>query len=148
MARVEEFVAVGAPRERVLSLITDLGRRHQFLPPGWRVIRPPAGRSAGVGASLEVEWRIGPAATPQVIQILEVTETSVLEGPPAGDNYLTNWELSQHGSATLVVTSMQFSYGDIISEWFVRRRLRKALKEMLTRLKTLAEREGEVRPTK
>jgi len=88
---------------------------------------------------MEVEWRLGPRPTTQVIEIYEVTENQVIEGPPPRENYITTWTIGEDKRATLVGIHMRFSYGDWISEWFVKRRLRRALRQMLDRLKMVAE---------
>lgn len=141
MARVEEFIAVAATKERVLRLLQDLGRRQEILPEGWRIHRMVSAEASGVGAAAEMEWHVGPAPSLQVIQILQVGGDQQIEGPPPGDNYLTTWTVSQHERASLVGAAMEFSYGDLISELFVRRRLRRSMREMLAKLKHVVEAE-------
>jgi hypothetical protein len=139
VARVEEYVAIGAPAERVLGIIGDLDKRQRILPNEWRVLRRLTEKAEGVGASIEMEWRVGPAPTLQVLQILELTGSRQVEGPPPADNYLTTWTVETYGAATWTGVMIDFSYGDVIGEFFVKRRLRKACREMLQRLKEAAE---------
>lgn len=175
MAEVVEWVAVAARPETLLGLIRDYSQRHRFLPEGWRYLRPLSEATAGAGAQIEIEARIGPAATTHVLQLLREGEDFVDEGPPGGENYLTQWtvqargedyfEVGRHPQApaegrieslsdteapaatirelwrpmTIVQVEMQFSYGGLVGEFFARKRLRRALREMLQNLRSIAE---------
>ena len=139
MAEVVEWVAVAARPETVLGLIRDYSQRERFLPDGWRYLRSLSATSAGVGAQMEIEARIGPGVTTQVVQLLSEGEDFVDEGPPGGENYYTQWTVQARGEDAIVQVEMQFSYGGFIGDFFARRRLRDALRDMLRRLKSLAE---------
>lgn len=175
MVEVVEWLAVAARPETLLGLIRDYSQRHRFLPEGWRYLRPLSEATAGVGAQIEIEARIGPAATTHVLQLLSEGEDFVDEGPPGGENYLTQWTVQARGEddsevgglahapaegpfesfsdaetpadtirevwrpTTIVQVEMQFSYGGFVGEFFARKRLRRALRGMLQRLKTIAE---------
>lgn len=123
----------------VFDLIRDQAQRHRFTPEGWRVLRTLTERTDEAGSNMEVEWQLGPRLTTQVIEIYEVTENQVIEGPPPRENYITTWTVGEDKRATLVGIHMRFSYGDWISEWVVKRRLRRALRQQLARLKMVAE---------
>jgi uncharacterized protein YndB with AHSA1/START domain len=142
VAKVEEFVAINAPRDRVFDLIRDRAQRHRFMPEGWRVLQTLSSPTDEIGASMEIEWQVGPGLTVQVVQLLDVSEHNIIEGPPPGDNYMTTWTVAEHQGATWVGIKTEFSYGDIISEWFVKRRLGKAYRRMLQRLKQVSEEEA------
>ena len=139
MAEVVEWVAVAARPEVLLALIRDQSQRHRFLPDGWRVLRVPEQEHGVVGSSLEVEARFGPGTTPRVVQILEAGEDFLTEGPPAGDNFLTTWLVQARGEDTIVQTEVLFKYGGFIGEWLTRKPLRRDLRQMLQRLKAVAE---------
>jgi hypothetical protein len=138
LAAVVEWVAVAAEPQAVLALIGDYSQRVRFLAEGWRYLRA-IGEERGVGAQMELEMRIGPAPTTHVVQLLSQGDDFIDEGPPAGENYLTTWTAQARGEDTIVQVEMRFAYGGLIGEFFVRRRLRRALREMLQRLKALAE---------
>ncbi len=142
MAVVQEFVAIDAPREAVFRLIRDRAQRARFLPDGWRVIRLIGGRADAVGSAMEIEAQFGPGMTSHVIETYEITEDQLFEGPPPRDNYITTWTVGADERATLVGLHTRFSYGDIFGEFFVRRRLRRAYRQQLQRLKAVAEAEA------
>ncbi len=143
MAQVLVSQAIDAPPERVFGIVRDLGRRDRILPEGWRVLRPLTERLDGIGSSIEIESRVGPAAVAQMVQIQEIREDEaqlqLVESPPTADNYITTWTVRPQGEGCLVFLHSDFSYGDTISEFFARRRLRKAYGQMLRRLKAEAE---------
>ncbi len=152
MAVVRLEADIDAPRDVVYALVGDLARRRDFLPDGWRFLRALSDRTEEVGAAIEVEARIGPGATTQVIQVLEREPGRIVEGPPGGENYLTTWlflapAAGDGGEHTTLGFQYEFSYGDWwdlskLGEWFVRRRLTASFLQMLVRLKALAEREA------
>jgi len=139
MAEVVEWVAVASRPESLLALIRDQSHRHRFLPDGWRVLRMPDQGHGVVGSSMEIEARFGPSTTPRVVQILELGADFVTEGPPGGDNFLTTWIVQAKGEDTIVQVEVLFKYGGIIGEWLTRKPLRRDLKQMLERLKAVAE---------
>ena len=132
-------MAVAGRPETLLALIRDYSQRQRFLPEGWRFLRSLSEQTSGVGAQIEIETRIGPAATTQVLQLLREGDDFIDEGPPGGENYLTTWTVQARGEDTIVQVEMQFRYGGLVGEFFVRKRLRRALREMLQRLKAVAE---------
>jgi hypothetical protein len=138
LAAVVEWAAVAARPETLLALIRDYPQRPRFLPDGWRCLRF-FGETKGVGAQMEIELRIGPGATTHVVQLLSEGDDFIDEGPPGGENYLTTWTVQARGEDSIVQVEMRFSYGGPVGEFFVRRRLRSALRQMLQRLKALAE---------
>jgi hypothetical protein len=139
LAYVVEWLAVAAAPQAALALIRDRSQRARFLPDGWRLLRSLNEQPEAVGSSMEIEARIGPMPTTHVVQLLELGDDYVLEGPPAGENYLTTWTVQARGEDAIVQAEMEFSYGGLIGEYFVRRRLRKALRQMLQRLKAIVE---------
>jgi hypothetical protein len=139
VAEVVEWVAVAASPERLLSLIRDQSQRERFMPQGWRVLRRLSEQTDDVGARMEIEARIGPAATTHVVQLLELGDDYVTEGPPGGENYMTTWIVQARGEDTIVQVEFIFSYGGLVGEFFARRKMRAALKQQLQRLKALAE---------
>jgi hypothetical protein len=138
LAAVVEWVAVAAEPAALLGLIADYSQRRRFLPEGWRYLRG-IGEQPGVGAQMELEMRIGPAATTHVVQLLSEGDDFIDEGPPGGENYLTTWTVQARGEDTVVQVEMRFAYGGLIGEYFVRRQLRRALRQMLRRLKAVVE---------
>jgi hypothetical protein len=139
LAEVVEWVTVAARPETLLDIIRDYSQRHRFLPEGWRYLRPLSETIAGVGAQMEIETKIGPAPTTQVVQLHREGDDFIDEGPPAGENYWTQWTVQSQGEDTIVQVEMRFTYGGLIGEFFARRRLRRALRDMLRRLKATAE---------
>lgn len=139
MAEVVEWVAVAARPEALLGLIRDYSQRHRFLPAGWRYLRSLSETTAGAGAQIEIEARIGPAATTHVVQLHSEGEDFIDEGPPGGENYLTQWTVQAKGEDAIVQVEMRLEYGGTVGEFFARRRLRRALRSMLGRLKAIAE---------
>ena len=139
MAEVVEWVAVAARPDVLLLLIRDQRQRHHFLPDGWRVLRLIGEEHGVIGSAIEMEARLGPGRTPYVLQILEMGDDFVTEGPPAGDNFLTTWIVQAQGEDTIVQAEVLFKYGGIVGEFFTRRSLRRDLKQMLQRLKAVAE---------
>ena len=139
MAEVVEWVAVAARSEALLSLIRDQSQRHRFLPDGWRVLGVPEEEHGVVGSTMEVEARFGPGTTPRVVQILEMGDDFLTEGPPGGDNFLTTWIVQARGEDTIVQAEILFKYGGFVGEWLTRKPLRRDLKQMLSRLKAVAE---------
>ena len=139
MAEVVEWVTVAARPDTLLSLIRDQSQRHRFLPDGWRVLRLLGERHAGIGSQMEIEARFGPGLTPRVVQILETGDDFVTEGPPGGDNFLTTWIVQAKGEDTIVQAEVLFKYGGMIGEGLARKPLRRDLKQMLQRLKVVAE---------
>jgi len=132
-------VAVASTPETLLGLIRDYSQRHRFLPEGWRYLRPLSAVTSGVGAQIEIKARIGPIATTQVLQLHNEGDDFIDEGPPGGENYLTQWTVQAKGEDAIVQVEMQFMYGGLMGEFFARRRIRRALREMLQRLKAIAE---------
>jgi hypothetical protein len=122
----------------LLTLIGDYAQRQRFLPDGWRVLSRYGERS-GVGAQMEIEARIGPGATTHLVQLLSQGDDFIDEGPPGGENYLTTWTVQARGEDAIVQVEMRYRYGGLVGEFFVRKRLRRALRQMLQRLKALAE---------
>jgi hypothetical protein len=122
----------------LLTLIGDYAQRQRFLPDGWRVLSWYGERS-GVGAQMEIEARIGPGATTHLVQLLSQGDDFIDEGPPGGENYLTTWTVQARGEDAIVQVEMRYRYGGLVGEFFVRKRLRRALRQMLQRLKALAE---------
>ena len=139
MAEVVEWVAVAARPDVLLSLIRDQSQRHRFLPEGWRVLRLPDEERGVIGSSMEMEARFGPATTPRVVQILEMGDDFVTEGPPGGDNFLTTWIVQARGEDTIVQAEVLFKYGGFIGEFLARKGLRRDLRQMLQRLKAVGE---------
>jgi hypothetical protein len=139
VAEVVEWAAVAARPETLLGVIRDYSQRHRFLPKGWRYLRPLSETTAGAGAQMEIEAKIGPAATTHVVQLHREGDDFIDEGPPAGENYWTQWTVQSQGEDTIVQVEMRFTYGGLIGEFFARRRLRRALRDMLRRLKATAE---------
>ena len=132
-------MAVAGRPETLLALIRDYSQRQRFLPDGWRHLRSLSEQTAGVGAQMEIEARIGPAATTHVVQLLSEGDDFIDEGPPGGENYLTTWTVQSRGEDAIVQVEMRFRYGGLVGEFFVRKRLRRALRQMLQRLKAAAE---------
>ena len=139
MAEVVEWVAVAASPETLLALVRDQSQRHRFMADGWRVLRRLSQEPDAVGARMEIEAQIGPATTTHVVQLLEMGEDYVTEGPPGGENYMTTWIVQARGEDTIVQVEFIFSYGGLVGEFFARRKVRAALKQQLQRLKALAE---------
>jgi hypothetical protein len=139
LAYIVEWLAVAAAPEAVLDLIRDRSQRGRFLPDGWRLLRSLSEQPEAIGSSMEIEARIGPLPTTHVVQLLEFGDDYVLEGPPAGENYLTTWTVQARGEDAIVQAEMKFSYGGLVGEYFARRRLRNALQQMLQRLKAIVE---------
>ena len=139
MAKVESFIDIATPREVVFDLVRDQAWRPRFLPDGWHFIGQLADQTEGAGSRMEIEWRLGPGRTQQVIETLSVSENQVVEGPPTADNFVTTWDVVEDAQGTVVRLAMEFSYGGFIGEFLVRRQLRRAMRQMLQRLKQLAE---------
>jgi carbon monoxide dehydrogenase subunit G len=139
LAEVVEWVAVAARPEAVLALLRDYSQRHRFLPEGWRYLRALSETVCGVDAQMEIEAKIGPATTTHVVRLLREGDDFINEGPPGGENYLTQWTVQSRDEDTIVQAEMRFEYGGPVGEFFARRRLRRALREMLRRLKAVAE---------
>ena len=141
MPTVEAYVAIEAPRALVERLVLDQAQRARFLPDGWRFLETLTPETDRVGSQMVIEWRLGPAPLRQVIELLEVAPgdvTRIVEGPPGGDNYVTTWRISSDAAATLVGVTMVFDYGDFLGNFLVRRRLQRALNQMLVRLHAAA----------
>ncbi len=141
MISVRAYIAIAAPRPLVERLVIDRAARVRFLPDGWRFIELLTAETTRVGSQMEIEWRLGPAPLRQVIELLEVESgdvTQVIEGPPGGGNYLTTWRIGADATATLISVTLDFDYGDFVGNFLVRRRLQKALSQMLQRLEIAA----------
>jgi Polyketide cyclase / dehydrase and lipid transport len=130
---------VASTPQTLLSLIRDYSQRHRFLPDGWRYLRPLSETTSGVGAQIEFEAKIGPATATHVLQLLSEGDDFIDEGPPAGENYFTQWTVQARGEDSIVQIEMRFSYGGFVGEFLARKRLRRALRQMLQRLKAIAE---------
>lgn len=139
MSEVVEWVRVAASPDALLQLIRDQSQRHRFMPDGWRVLRLLGEPNDAIGARMEVEARLGPGTTPRVVQILEMGDDFVTEGPPGGDNFLTTWLVQPSAEDSIVQVEVLFKYGGIVGEFLVRKGLRRDLKQQLQRLKTVAE---------
>ena len=144
MATARESIAIEAPKGAVFALIRDQAQRRRFLPDGWRVLRTLTEQTDVVGSRMEVEARLGPGPTLQVVEVLEMTEDQIVEGPPTRDNFITTWTLGESEGSTVVELETKFSYGEwfefaLFGEWLVKRRLRRAHRQMLQRLKAVAE---------
>ena len=136
---MQEIVAVEASRDEIWSLIRDQAQRPRFLPDGWRFHGTLTERTDAVGSRMEIEAWLGPAPLHQVIELLEIGEDWIVEGPPTADNYVSTWTVAERGEVTLVQLETSFDYGGFIGEFFVKRRLRRAVREQLQRLKAVAE---------
>ena len=139
MAEVVEWVAIASTPETLLGLIRDHRQRHRFLPGGWRFLRQLTPETTGIGAAMEIEASIGPGLSTHVVQVLEAGDDFVTEGPPGGDNLMTTWIVQPKGEDTIVQVEVLFHYGGLIGEYFARRKLRRALKDQLRKLKAIAE---------
>ena len=139
MAEVVEWIAVASTPETLLGLIRDQGQRHRFLPEGWRFLRQLTPQTTGIGAAMEIEASIGPGLSTHVVQVLQAGDDFVTEGPPGGDNFMTTWIVQAKGEDTIVQVEVLFTYGGLIGEYFARRKLRRALKDQLRKLKAIAE---------
>lgn len=139
MAEVVEWIAIAASPPALLDLIRDQRQRHRFLPEGWQVLRVLDDRSGAIGSRMEMRARYGPGLMPRVVQILEMGDDFMTEGPPGGDNFLTTWIVQARGEDTIVQVEVIFRYGGIVGEYFVRKRLRVDLQQLLQRLKATAE---------
>lgn len=123
----------------------DQAQRERFLPDGWRFQRFITETHDELGATMALEASVGPAPTVEIMQLQLVREdeppgqSQLVESPPTADNYITTWTVRDRDGASLVILHTEFSYGDMVAEFFVRRRLRKAYSQMLRRLKTVAE---------
>jgi uncharacterized protein YndB with AHSA1/START domain len=150
LAQVQEAITIAAPRARVFALVRDQAQRHRFLPDGWRVVGLLTEQHDRPGATMSLEAAVGPAPLAQTLQLQVVWaespdragQSQLVESPPAADNYVTTWTVRDHDGGSLVVLHTDFSYGGMVGEFFVRRRLRRAYRQMLSRLKALAESEG------
>jgi hypothetical protein len=91
---------------------------------------------------MEIETRIGPGATPRVIETIEIGEDYLIESTPAGDNYVTTWVVAPDGDGALVEAELRFEYGGALIELLVARQVRRALRQQLQRLKAVAEASG------
>jgi Polyketide cyclase / dehydrase and lipid transport len=138
LAEVVEWVTVASTPQALLGLIRDYSQRHRFLPDGWRGLRMLSEATSGVGAQIEIEAKIGPAATTHVVELLSEGDDFIDEGPPGGENYLTTWTVQARGEDAIVQVEMRFSYGGFVGEFFARKRLRRSLRQMLQRLKAIA----------
>ncbi len=145
MAQLQEAITIDAPPAGVFALVRDQSQRERFLPDGWRFQRCLTEVHDEPGATMALEATIGPAPTLEVVQLqyLRLDEppgqSQLVESPPAADNYITTWTVRARNGGSLVILHTEFSYGDMLAEFFVRRRLRKAYAQMLRRLKTVAE---------
>ena len=139
MAEVVEWIAVASTPETLLGLIRDQRQRHRFLPEGWRFLRQLTPQTTGIGAAMEIEASIGPGLSTHVVQVLQAGDDFVTEGPPGGDNFMTTWIVQAKGEDTIVQVEVLFTYGGLIGEYFARRKLRRALKDQLRKLKAIAE---------
>ena len=52
---------------------------------------------------------------------------------------MTTWIVQAKGEDTIVQVEVLFHYGGLIGEYFARRKLRRALKDQLQKLKAIAE---------
>src|SRR5687768_10261690 len=109
MAIVEDSIVVSAPRDVVWGILRDQEWRPRFLPDGWQYHGPLTGETDHAGARMEIEWRLGPGRTRQVIETLSLDEDEIVEGPPTGDNFITTWKVVERQGATLVNLRMEFS---------------------------------------
>ena len=139
MAEVVEWIAIASTPETLLGLIRDQRQRHRFLPEGWRFLRQLTPQTTGIGAAMEIEASIGPGKSTHVVQVLEAGDDFVTEGPPGGDNFMTTWIVQAKGEDTIVQVEVLFTYGGLIGEYFARKKLRRALKDQLRKLKAIAE---------
>jgi hypothetical protein len=138
---VEAYVAIEAPRVLVERLVLDQAQRARFLPDGWSFVDALTDETDRIGSQMVIEWRLGPAPLRQVIELLELEAgdvTRIVEGPPGGDNYVTTWRIGSDGPETLVSATFDFDYGDLLGNLLVRRRMRKALTQMLVHLGKVA----------
>ena len=139
MASVSRLIPVFASKEALLALIRDQAQRRRFLPDGWTFHRTLTDGTDQVGSQMEIDAWIGPGPVRQLVQVLAIDENHVVEGPPTADNYVTTWTVAPEGERTWVQLEMRFQYNDLMGEFFVKRRLRKAFRQALERLKALAE---------
>jgi len=139
LAEVVEWVAIASTPEILLGLIRDHRQRHRFLPEGWRFLRQLTPETRGIGAAMEIEASIGPGTSTHVVQVLQAGDDFVTEGPPGGDNLMTTWIVQAKGEDTIVQVEVLFHYGGLVGEYFARRKLRRALKDQLRKLKAIAE---------
>jgi ribosome-associated toxin RatA of RatAB toxin-antitoxin module len=145
LAQVLESIAIDASRCVVFGLVRDQARRHQFLPAGWRILALVTDLHDDVGATMDLELVVGPRPVTLLMQTQESREhdtdvqSQLVEAPPAADNYITTWTVRDHSGGSQVFLHVDFSYGGAIGEFFASRRLRRACREMLQRLKVLAE---------
>lgn len=153
MAEVLTSVPVNAPADAVFRLILDQRQRARFLPDGWSVRRLVTSVNDGVGATMEIDARIGPGLTPMLVQVQEVRDRTpeapmqiqLVEAPPAADNYITTWTVQDEIEVAVVYLHIDFSYGGFLGEIFAKRSLVRACVQMLERLKALAESEARER---
>jgi len=139
VARLGLAIDVAATAEHVLSLISDYHVRERFLPDGWRFLSVLTENGSSAGSQIEIEAQIGPAPLRYVFELLSIEEGQVVEGAQEGANYVTTWTVLPQGDGCAVECLMQYEYGGFIGEFFAGRRLSRALRQMLERLKQVAE---------
>jgi uncharacterized protein YndB with AHSA1/START domain len=137
LARVRAAVAIESPFERVFALVRDQAQRHRFLPDGWRFIQCVTPVTNQAGSQMEIETDFG-LRVRRLIEILALEEegevVKLVEGPPGAENFISTWTLAARGPETLVELEMDFTYGGFLGEFFIKRRLHRALMQHLLRL--------------
>jgi uncharacterized protein YndB with AHSA1/START domain len=148
----EELTYVEAPPEVVYRLVRDLEQHARWAPPGVRYGRrlTAAGDEPGARVAVAVR-RWGPFWRDGVVQLHAVeAPRCVIVGPPEGGAGLVRWTLEPEPPGTVVTVRREATgsvaplVGPLLGAWRAARVARE-LRDLLARLKALAERENPLR---
>jgi hypothetical protein len=151
VATVEELIYVEAPLEVVYRLVGDLAQYGRYAPPGVRYGRALGATTDEPGARVAAEVRLwGPFWRSRIafLQAAEPPRCAVV-APPSGDG-LWRWTLEPEPPGTVVTLSTDLPpptvplVGALVGAWRAAH-LARAHRDLLLRLKALAEAENPVR---
>ena len=150
---IEQFIYVEAPQEAVYQLVADLAQHARYLPKNMRYVRPLTPHTNQPGSRAEVKVQVaGPFWQSLVLQIHSLEPPRyMVEGPPEASPFLIHWLLSPEPPGTVVLVRTDFAppgKGSGVPKVLAGRLeelLGRGQRDMLVRLKALAERQFPIR---
>jgi uncharacterized protein YndB with AHSA1/START domain len=138
---VEDFIYIEAPPAAVYRLVSNLARLPSYLPPNVHYLRALTALTDEPGARAELEVQLAPLIWQSVVVQVHAVEPPrcVVVGPPDASNFLTRWTLEPEPPGTLVTLRTDFTAPSRWVENWLSRLLRRTYRELLLRLRAVAQ---------
>ena len=147
MATIEDFTYIDAPPPVVYRLLSDLAQQPRYLPHGLRYLRALTPATDEVGARAETMVQLfGPFWRTYLLQIHAAEQgRAVVIGTPDAATFMTRWRLDPEPPGTLATVLVDLGGPGGPFGGRLETVLRRIYRELLQRLKAVAEEENPVR---